>query len=1544
MVSFSMEEFCNGTFWDASFLNSSLPHLPVCFQHTVLVWIPFLILILCSPVLLYQMKNNRQPALPKTFLLWLRLGIFFLLALSTFLVACTVHLLRVPATAEISAADITAYFLRCVATIYLFVLTVFCALRGIITSGVIFFALLAHVVCGLEEFLECILYLAGYPVETADMGYIVYYVMLLMCFILTSFADKPAKEVQSAKAAPGKKPKRPVCPESTASFLSRCTFSYFDKIAWRGWRYGLQEDDLWSLDEQNRVSSLKKKWEKHWKLKADRCILQRREQLKHGSTTHEEVAFLSKSESSLRNVPSIFWSLIVCFKWKLLFCLFAKTVADILEFIKPQILKLLIAFMETPTSPLWFGYFYAVLLFSISVVYSILLHQYFHIMFCIGMKIKSMLLSAIFEKSLRLSYEARKDTTTGEIVNLMSVDVQKLVDVFPYIILFWSAPMQICIAIGSLWQLLGPSVLSGVLVLLLTFPINFVLSSLQRKCQANQMKFKDTRIKMMNEILSGIRMLKFHAWELAFRDRISKIRQQELNVLRKGAIYGALTTFTWTVSPLLVAVASFATYLLSDSSHELTPQLTFVSLSLFNLLRFPVSMLPMLISLVIQASVSKKRLKKFLTGAEIDEAMVERDDNPSYAVRIEGGSFVWDQQEKLMPNLIAINLTVPRGQCVAVIGQVGSGKSSLCSAILGEMEKVSGILTVNGSISYVPQQAWILNGTVRSNILFTKPMKSQFYQNVLEACALDDEINNMIEKDETEIGEKGINLSGGQKQRLSLARAIYQDTDVYILDDPLSAVDSRVGRHIFDNVIGMRGLLRNKTRILVTNALVYLNEVDLIVIMENGTIKKIGTPAELLQHGKDVEQLLEILAKQKIVDENNAQTGVDESSNEHGKTANNLDNVKFVILFFLFLFFALVLHSEWSFVNCRLCPFSSSSLPAAEDAVDGQAEDDSADDLSKLKAGGNRLISTEVAETGSVDWHVYLLYLRSIGLLYALFILCIYAISCMFSVFYNIWLAQWSEDIYVNRSDPNYVSVNTRIGVYAALGAGQGFSVFIAAVVMLLCMVSSSARLHDSLVSSLLRSPISFYERTPIGRILNRISKDIDALDNTLPSTMRSWVSCVMLVLSTLIIITINMRAFGFIIIPLGLLYFLVQKFYVSTSRQLKRIESVSRSPVYSLFQQILQGITSIRAYKAQNHFRLVLQRSVDWNQATNYPVLVSNRWLATRLELIGNLLVFFTASYAVYSRDLHSSSVGMVGLAVTYALLITQTLNWVVRMNSDLETNIVSVERIKEYIELPSEASLVSACRPPPDWPNAGMVEFKNYSLRYRVELEPALKNISFVARPKEKVGIVGRTGAGKSSITLALFRIVEPYSGQIVIDGIDISTIGLHDLRSRLSIIPQEPVLLCGSLRMNLDPTEKKTDEELWTALEQVHLKSFVSSLPNKLEHVITEGGENLSVGQRQLICLSRALLRKSRILVLDEATAAIDSETDALIQKTIRQCFQDCTVLTIAHRLNTVIDSDRILVLSNGQVIENDEPSKLMLNPSGEFQLLAKEFLNK
>ncbi|XP_003373976.1 putative ABC transporter, ATP-binding protein [Trichinella spiralis] len=1374
--------------------------------------------MLCSPVLLYQMKYNRQPPLPKTFLLWLRLGIFFLLALSTFLVACTVHLLKVPATAEFSAADITAYFLRCVATIYLFVLTVFCALRGIITSGVMFFALLTHVVCGLEEFLECILYLSGYPVETADMGYIVYYVMLLMCFILTSFADKPAKGVQSAKAAPGKKPKRPVCPESTASFLSRCTFSYFDKIAWRGWRYGLQENDLWSLDEQNRVSCLKKKWEKHWKLKADRCILRRREQLKRDQTTLEEVAFLGKSESTSRNVPSIFWSLIISH------CFYGNANESVVVWI-----LLRFAFIQ---------------------------HQ-----------------CGVFDfvaSSLRLSYEARKDTTTGEIVNLMSVDVQKLVDVFPYIILFWSAPMQICIAIGSLWQLLGPSVMAG----------------------ANQMKFKDTRIKMMNEILNGIRMLKFHAWELAFRDRISKIRQQELNVLRKGAIYGALTTFTWTVSPLLVAVASFATYLLSDSSHELTPQLTFVSLSLFNLLRFPVSMLPMLISLVIQvgifahviirrlpgnAAVSKKRLEKFLTGAEIDETMVQRDDDPTYAVRIEDGSFVWDQREKLVPNLVAINLTVARGQCVAIIGQVGSGKSSLCSAILGEMEKVSGILTVNGSISYVPQQAWILNGTVRSNILFTKPMKSHMYRNVIEACALGDEINNMIEKDETEIGEKlfcrlsielllefsrmrcifqGINLSGGQKQRLSLARAIYQDTDMYILDDPLSAVDSRVGRHIFDNVIGKRGLLRNKTRILVTNALVYLNEVDLIVIMESGTIKKVGTPAELLQRGQDVEQLLEIFASQKTADKNNSQTVADESSSEHGKTANNFDNVK-------------------------LCPFSRSSL--ADDVVDGQAEDDSADDLSKSKDDsrtGNRLISTEVAETGSVNWHLHVF-----GILQHL--------ACPMVRGYL------REQI---RSE-------LRVGEHSNRGLRR------------LGCRPRVQRLH----CRRRHAPLHGVVERPSARLAG---VELVAFSNQLLRAHPDWSH----------IEPHQQRYRRSRQHPAGHYALLGELRDVGLVDVDHHHDQHARVRLYHHPARlvVLRGAKILRQHVPSTETYRIGQ---SFTSLQSFPANFARYHVDPRLQGAGS----FSSGFATIRRLEPSDQLSPAGIEQ-----ITQTLNWVVRMNSDLETNIVSVERIKEYIELPSEvhcrASLVSACRPPPDWPNAGMVEFKNYSMRYRAELEPALKNISFVAQPREKVGIVGRTGAGKSSITLALFRIVEPDSGQIIIDGIDISTVGLHDLRSRLSIIPQEPVLLCGSLRMNLDPTEKRTDDELWTALEQVHLKSFVSSLPNKLEHVITEGGENLSVGQRQLVCLSRALLRKSRILVLDEATAAIDSETDALIQKTIRQCFKNCTVLTIAHRLNTVIDSDRILVLSKGQVIENDEPSKLMLNPSGEFQLLAKEFLNK
>lgn len=487
--------------------------------------------------------------------------------------------------------------------------------------------------------------------------------------------------------------------------------------------------------------------------------------------------------------------------------------------------------------------------------------------------------------------------------------------------------------------------------------------------------------------------------------------------------------------------------------------------------------------------------------------------------------------------------------------------------------------------------------------------------------------------------------------------------------------------------------------------------------------------------------------------------------------------------------------------------------------------------------------------------------------------------------------------------------------------------------------LTAGARLHSHILHCVLCLPMQFFDTNPVGRIINRFGKDLDTLDNVLPKTLRAWAVRFIQIVSTFTVIIYATPIFVVVMIPTIIIYIIIQVIYVSTSRQLKRLESVSRSPIYSHFQESIQGVSTIRAYGRQQQFISESELKVDFNQACYYPSIIANRWLATRLEFIGNIITFFAALFAVFSRDTIDG--GKVGLSITYALSVTQTLHWLVRMSSEVETNIVAVERIKEYTETTQEAPWERPSnKPQADWPQEGVVEFNDYSTRYREGLDLVVKNINCKISKGEKIGIVGRTGAGKSSLTLGLFRIIEAAGGYITIDGVNISKIGLHDLRSRLTIIPQDPVLFSGTLRMNLDPFDAYSDEKVWSALEHAHLKDFVSTLSAGLHHVVSEGGGNLSVGQRQLVCLARALLRKTQVLVLDEATAAIDLETDDLIQQTIRQEFVDCTVLTIAHRLNTIMDSSRVLVLDQGEIKEFDSPAVLLKNNSSLFYGMAKD----
>uniref|UniRef100_A0A8C7QL30 Multidrug resistance-associated protein 3 n=1 Tax=Oncorhynchus mykiss TaxID=8022 RepID=A0A8C7QL30_ONCMY len=1232
-------------------------------------------------------------------------------------------------------------------------------------------------------------------------------------------------------------------------------------MAIKGYKNPLEAKDLWSLNKRDSSEEVVPKLLREWDLEQIKAHSgkDRSTQALYskpppagesnhvgGENSPEEVEVLLSKKRTPKK-PSFLRSLIKAFGPYFLIGSAFKLLQDLITFVNPQLLSLLISFTKQKEAPTWWGYALAFLMFFTAFLQTLILHQHFQYCFVTGMRLRTAIIGAIYRKSLIITNAAKRTSTVGEIVNLMSVDAQRFMDLTTFLNMLWSAPLQIILALYFLWQNLGPSVLAGVAVMILLIPLNAAIAVRTRAYQVEQMQYKDARIKLMNEILNGIKVLKLYAWENSFKEKVLEIRQKELNVLRKTAYLGALSTMAWTSYTLTVALMTFAVYVTVDKNNILDAEKAFVSLSLFNILRFPLNMLPQVISSVVQVGSPPPHSECTLLMCPV-----------CVFVR-------------------SINLMVPQGSLLAVVGHVGCGKSSLVSALLGEMEKLEGQISIRGSVAYVPQQAWIQNATLRDNILFGKAYNEQKYRSCLEACALTPDLEVLPGGDLTEIGEKGINLSGGQRQRVSLARALYNEADVYLLDDPLSAVDSHVAKHIFDHVIGPEGVLQGKTRILVTHGISFLPQVDNIMVMVEGRVSEMGSYQELLQQNGAFAEFLRNYSLEDIIEDEATGTTICYYSRGIQNSLRSLD--------------LLIFSSTWSkSVRRRLCSERKHAEPDAEKK------------LPKVE----KLIQAETTETGrsKVFWE----YAKAVGPLLTLFICFLYGCQSAAAIGANIWLSQWTNDAAQNMTQEN---VSMRVGVYAALGITQGILVMVSSFTLAMGNIGAARKLHYALLDNKFHTPQSFFDTTPIGRVINRFSKDIYVIDEALPSTVLMFLGTFFSSLSTMIVIVASTPIFAVVIAPLTFIYVFVQRFYVATSRQLKRLESVTRSPIYSHFSETVTGSSVIRAYGRHDAFVLMSDMKVDDNQKSYYPGIVANRWLGVRIEFIGNCIVLFAALFAVIGKD--KLNPGLVGLSVSYALLVTMSLNWMVRMTSDLESNIVAVERVKEYSETKIEAPWeVEDKKPSPDWPSQGKVEFLDYSVRYREGLDLVLKNLTLSVVGGEKIGIVGRTGAGKSSMTLCLFRLLEAAGGEITIDGVKISEIGLHDLRSKLTIIPQEPVLFSGSLRMNLDPFEKYNDGEVWKALELSHLNKFVSNQPAKLELECSEGGENLSVGQRQLVCLARALLRKTRILILDEATAAIDLETDDLIQSTIRTQFEDCTVFTIAHRLNTIMDYTRNKIL--------------------------------
>ncbi|XP_045534713.1 multidrug resistance-associated protein 1 isoform X4 [Papilio machaon] len=1503
----TLDDFCGSTFWDSNLTwYTDNPEFTPCFEKTVLVWTPCLFLWVAALLEAYYILNSKERNIPWNILNISKLVITCLLIVLKFVdLGVTVH--KSSKDEEVFNADYYSPIIKILTFALSATLLYYNRKFGMRASGVLFFFWLLLILAGLPQLRSEVV--AHYKlmddenVQYNFVSYMIYYPMIILMFILNCFADLPPKDTPY-------KYEKNQCPEGAAGFPSRLTFSWFDPLAITGFRRSLTESDLWALNPPDSSKEVVPRFDKYWAR-----ILQKREMSNGTKATYSKTsASVNFKPENEKKPASILPALCLAFGGQFFFGALLKLFNDTLMFLSPQLLKVLIEFVKGD-EPVWKGYVYAVGLLACATVQTMLLAHYFTRMYFVGMRIRTALTSAIYRKSLRMSNAARKESTVGEIVNLMSVDAQRFLELTAYLNMIWSAPLQIALALYFLWGILGPSVLAGLAVMIVLIPVNGLIANRVKTLQIKQMKYKDERVKLMNEVLNGIKVLKMYAWEPSFEDQIHKIRNKEMIVLKQTAYLNSATSFIWSCAPFLVSLMSFGCFVLVNETEVLDSERAFVALSLFNILRFPLSMLPNVISNVVQTSVGIKRLNKFMNCDELDVNSVEHDKSEPDPLVIENGHFSWGEEQPVLRN---ISVRIPRGSLVAVVGAVGSGKSSLLAALLGEMDKISGRVNTLGSIAYVPQQAWIQNATLQDNILFGKPLDKSKYSNVIGVCALKPDFDVLPGGDQTEIGEKGINLSGGQKQRVSLARAVYHDADNYFLDDPLSAVDSHVGKHIFDKVIGPSGLLKDKTRVWVTHNVTYLAQTDLVLVLRDGQVSEAGTYQQLLEKkGAFADFLLHHL------------------SDAERTSPEELDEIKQELESKLGSEFQNKLQRARSLSESA----SESDQPAAGDrtgSVKRRTPEESTPNELKEK---NKLIEVEKTETGSVKWTVYKHYLTSVGVLASVVTILMNLVLQLFQVGSNYWLSEWSNDktIISENGTLDKSKRDLYLGVYGGLGVGQALASFFADLLPYLGCWRAAMILHALLLENVLKAPLQFFEVTPLGRILSRFSKDVDVLDTLLPSQASDVIYCAFEVLGTLFVISFSTPIFMSVILPIGLLYYVIQRFYVATSRQLKRLESVSRSPIYSHFGESITGATTIRAYGVTNRFVEESERGVDHNQSCYYPSCIANRWLAVRLEMIGNFIIFFAALFAVLDRS--STNAGLVGLSVSYALQITQTLNWLVRMTSEVETNIVAVERIKEYAETEQEAAWMVGNGPGATWPETGALQLERLTLGYRAG-EPALRDLTCTVAPRDKLAIVGRTGAGKSTLTLGLFRIVEAMSGKILIDGIDISTIGLHQLRSRITIIPQDPVLFSGTLRMNLDPFDAYTDEDIWRSLEHAHLKTFVQGLQAGLRHEISEGGENLSVGQRQLVCLARALLRKTPLLVLDEATAAVDLETDELIQKTIRSEFASCTVLTIAHRLNTIMDSTRVMVLDKGQLVEYAPPEQLLQDKTSIFYGMAKD----
>ncbi|TGJ83486.1 hypothetical protein E0Z10_g5277 [Xylaria hypoxylon] len=1207
---------------------------------------------------------------------------------------------------------------------------------------------------------------------------------------------------------------------------------------------------------------------------------------------------------------------------------------------------------------------------------------------------------------------AKKDETKGNdeqanlgtIINLMSVDSFKISECTSYLhFLLASAPTMLFVSIALLWQVMGLSAIPGLIVMALLLPINIFLAKGFNYTQKKIMAATDKRIHTTNEILQNIRIIKYFAWEERFTAIVDDKRRAELRALRNRYIVWALAVAIWNTVPILITFFSFLVYTKIERK-PLYPSIAFTAISLFLLLRIPLDQLGDMLAHVQEAKVSVDRVEEFLTEDETEKYQQLGQDNVDEEGRkvigFRGATFIWGRKDAVGVDgsvafrLMDLDIDFKVGKLSIIAGPTGSGKTSMLMALLGEMTLTKGNVYLPGGRSredvrpdpatgladtcaYVAQTAWLVNANIKENILFSSTYDEKRYKDVLVACALERDLQILDNGDETLVGEKGITLSGGQKQRISLARAVYSNSQHLLLDDCLSAVDSHTAKFIFSNCIH-GPLMKGRTCILVThNTTLCVPLSDHVVLLDNGRVAAQGPSLEVIESGKLGEEI-----------RNKSRPGSQQASRLPSRAP------------------------------------SSVGEESGDTLIHDEGDENANGKVTVTKPTQKKDAMLETKATGAVKWPVMKLYLSAMGRWWFWAIaFAVFTTQQLSGVASNIWIKEWANQYVsgpeevsriqfsvasqnsvsasVSRSyfasiaqyakgtttsifgpSPDYsamdvpeVNVDYYLIILALIGMFGAFLALIRDLWLFYGSLTASWKLHNRLMTAVSRAKFKFFDVTPLGQLMNRFSKDLEAVDQEVAGVAIGVMTCAMGIVITVVLIAAITPGFLVAAAFITVLFVFVAMFYLRASRDLKRLESINRSPLFQQFGETLSGVTTIRAYGDERRF--IRDNLARINKQSRPFIFLwgANRWLSFRTDVLGDLVAFFAGVFVIMSIGKIDS--GSAGLSLSYAIGFSENILWLIRLYAMNEQNMNSVERVKEYLDVEQEpAAINEQNRPPHNWPAHGSVEFIGYSTRYRKELDPVLKEITFKIEPRQKVGIVGRTGAGKSSLTLAIFRALEAETGKILIDDVDIGLIGLQDLRQAITIVPQDPTLFSGSIRTNVDPFDLYTDEEVFSALRKVHLIGTFEALsvpgtqdtqiplaeeptsphvgdpigtgastPNAtnknifldLSSPVAESGSNISQGQRQLLCLARAMLKAPKVLVMDEATASIDYSTDSKIQETIREL--NTTIITIAHRLATIVDYDKVLVLDHGSVVEYDHPHELLKKKAGTFRSMCE-----